>query len=466
MTHEQAAFAAAQNRHHQYMGFGKKQRYIEVFQCSGEDMNNVINSLQPTTLSLAAQALAGSGAPGSAVINNGNGILGGANPSVIAAGAVKPSNPSGGLLQQGMLNSLQSQTSALITNGLVGNQLPTFPNSQPPTSNPPPTNPSSALDQYNDLQNNGLFLNPQHLALLGPNASALNSQIGMNNYALPPPSQSPAAIAALAAAQAPLKPEQTTPTSLSLSSQQSNGGIPGLLPGIRPPINAATSNDAASQAMINSLIANGMPVSTPQSLLPFGVPGLSATNLQAGSQSLLGLGSVAQFQNNRGLQIPQAGLGSFGGLLLPPAPTSNSPLLGFPTAVAASNIPTGLEFAYGNQQNQTSLLQSQLAAQRLLLSQSLPNANAGLLPTVSLEHSASNIGVAPISTAPIYTSNTGKRSFEQAFNASPDIAAAVAHAAQSAKRASYSYSSSASQPTISAGPTTYSHAQQPSTKDT
>ena len=466
MTHEQAAFAAAQNRHHQYMGFGKKQRYIEVFQCSGEDMNNVINSLQPTTLSLAAQALAGSGAPGSAVINNGNGILGGANPSVIAAGAVKPSNPSGGLLQQGMLNSLQSQTSALITNGLVGNQLPTFPNSQPPTSNPPPTNPSSALDQYNVLQNNGLFLNPQHLALLGPNASALNSQIGMNNYALPPPSQSPAAIAALAAAQAPLKPEQTTPTSLSLSSQQSNGGIPGLLPGIRPPINAATSNDAASQAMINSLIANGMPVSTPQSLLPFGVPGLSAANLQAGSQSLLGLGSVAQFQNNRGLQIPQAGLGSFGGLLLPPAPTSNSPLLGFPTAVAASNIPTGLEFAYGNQQNQTSLLQSQLAAQRLLLSQSLPNANAGLLPTVSLEHSASNIGVAPISTAPIYTSNTGKRSFEQAFNASPDIAAAVAHAAQSAKRASYSYPSSASQPTISAGPTTYSHAQQPSTKDT
>ena len=466
MTHEQAAFAAAQNRHHQYMGFGKKQRYIEVFQCSGEDMNNVINSLQPTTLSLAAQALAGSGAPGSAVINNGNGILGGANPSVIAAGAVKPSNPSGGLLQQGMLNSLQSQTSALITNGLVGNQLPTFPNSQPPTSNPPPTNPSSALDQYNVLQNNGLFLNPQHLALLGPNASALNSQIGMNNYALPPPSQSPAAIAALAAAQAPLKPEQTTPTSLSLSSPQSNGGIPGLLPGIRPPINAATSNDAASQAMINSLIANGMPVSTPQSLLPFGVPGLSATNLQAGSQSLLGLGSVAQFQNNRGLQIPQAGLGSFGGLLLPPAPTSNSPLLGFPTAVAASNIPTGLEFAYGNQQNQTSLLQSQLAAQRLLLSQSLPNANAGLLPTVSLEHSASNIGVAPISTAPIYTSNTGKRSFEQAFNASPDIAAAVAHAAQSAKRASYSYPSSASQPTISAGPTTYSHAQQPSTKDT
>ena len=170
---------------------------------------------------------------------------------------------------------------------------------------------------------------------------------------------------------------------------------------------------------------------------------------------------IRDSQNTGGLHIPQAGLGSFGGLLLPPAPTSNSPLLRFPSAVAASNIPTGLEFAYGNQQNQASLLQSQLAAQRLLA-----NANAGLLPTVSLEHSVSNIGVAPISTAPIYTSNTGKRSFEQAFNASPDVAAAVAHAAQSAKRASYSYSSSASQPTISAGPTTYSHTQQPSTKDT
>lgn len=39
MDSEQSALLAAQHRHHRYMIFGKKQRYIEVFQCSVEDMN-------------------------------------------------------------------------------------------------------------------------------------------------------------------------------------------------------------------------------------------------------------------------------------------------------------------------------------------------------------------------------------------------------------------------------------------
>ena len=42
MSSETAAFNAANQRHHRYMVFGKKQRYIEVFQCSGEDMNLVL----------------------------------------------------------------------------------------------------------------------------------------------------------------------------------------------------------------------------------------------------------------------------------------------------------------------------------------------------------------------------------------------------------------------------------------
>ncbi|XP_059471623.1 RNA-binding protein fusilli isoform X3 [Neocloeon triangulifer] len=42
MDSEQSAFLAAQQRHNRYMVFGKKQRYIEVFQCSGEDMNLVL----------------------------------------------------------------------------------------------------------------------------------------------------------------------------------------------------------------------------------------------------------------------------------------------------------------------------------------------------------------------------------------------------------------------------------------
>jgi len=42
MDSEQSALLAAQQRHHRYMIFGKKQRYIEVFQCSVDDMNLVL----------------------------------------------------------------------------------------------------------------------------------------------------------------------------------------------------------------------------------------------------------------------------------------------------------------------------------------------------------------------------------------------------------------------------------------
>ncbi|XP_065570104.1 RNA-binding protein fusilli-like isoform X2 [Artemia franciscana] len=42
MDGEQSAFAAAQQRHHRYIVFGKKQRYVEVFQCSGDDMHLVL----------------------------------------------------------------------------------------------------------------------------------------------------------------------------------------------------------------------------------------------------------------------------------------------------------------------------------------------------------------------------------------------------------------------------------------
>ncbi|XP_037785794.1 RNA-binding protein fusilli-like isoform X1 [Penaeus monodon] len=48
MDSEHSAFLASQQRHHRYMVFGKKQRYIEVFQCSGEDMNMVLTGGLPT----------------------------------------------------------------------------------------------------------------------------------------------------------------------------------------------------------------------------------------------------------------------------------------------------------------------------------------------------------------------------------------------------------------------------------
>ncbi|XP_052130850.1 RNA-binding protein fusilli-like [Frankliniella occidentalis] len=48
MDSEMSAAVAAQQKHHRYMIFGKKQRYIEVFQCSGEDMHLVIAGGIPT----------------------------------------------------------------------------------------------------------------------------------------------------------------------------------------------------------------------------------------------------------------------------------------------------------------------------------------------------------------------------------------------------------------------------------
>lgn len=59
MDSEPAAHMCAAQRHHRNMMFGKKQRYIEVFQCSGEDMNMV---LQGATFHSQAAAVAAAAA--------------------------------------------------------------------------------------------------------------------------------------------------------------------------------------------------------------------------------------------------------------------------------------------------------------------------------------------------------------------------------------------------------------------
>lgn len=59
MDSEQAAHVCAQQKHHRYMMFGKKQRYIEVFQCSGDDMNMVLHgaTFQPNPANLPKSPL-------------------------------------------------------------------------------------------------------------------------------------------------------------------------------------------------------------------------------------------------------------------------------------------------------------------------------------------------------------------------------------------------------------------------
>ncbi len=49
MDSEQSAEIAALSKHKKFMFIGNKKRYIEVIQCSGEDMNMVLtNGVQPT----------------------------------------------------------------------------------------------------------------------------------------------------------------------------------------------------------------------------------------------------------------------------------------------------------------------------------------------------------------------------------------------------------------------------------
>ena len=42
MSSEEAAYQCSQQRHHHNIVFGEKQRSMEVFQCSGKDMNQIL----------------------------------------------------------------------------------------------------------------------------------------------------------------------------------------------------------------------------------------------------------------------------------------------------------------------------------------------------------------------------------------------------------------------------------------
>lgn len=50
MDSEAAAFNAAAHKNNKYMFFNGKKRYIEVIQCSGEDMNHILLGLVPSDL--------------------------------------------------------------------------------------------------------------------------------------------------------------------------------------------------------------------------------------------------------------------------------------------------------------------------------------------------------------------------------------------------------------------------------
>ena len=154
MRSERDAFLAAQQRHHQYMVFGKKQRYIEVFQCSGDDMNHLLTGSTPLSAAAASQAAALAAA--------------------VASQQAKNPNAATGLLPPGM--------------------FPAFPNLHAPAAGG--MDPAMAAQLHSQLQ----FLAAPNLAALGsvfppgfpPSAAAAaNIRPPALPAALPPPFPSP-----------------------------------------------------------------------------------------------------------------------------------------------------------------------------------------------------------------------------------------------------------------------------------
>lgn len=78
MTSEMAAYNCTQARHNRFLNFGKKNRYIEVFQCSGDDMNYVLSGAATAAASLS---------PGRPIVPHPGGMLVWENHPGVGAGA-------------------------------------------------------------------------------------------------------------------------------------------------------------------------------------------------------------------------------------------------------------------------------------------------------------------------------------------------------------------------------------------
>ena len=192
MSSESAAFQAAQQRHHHYMVFGKKQRYIEVFQCSGEDMNHVLTGSTaagpasgPNHTAVSASSAvspvksggesAGQGAPGQAA-------------AVAAAAAAASAN---GLLPPGMFTvpTATSQNhlgldpnSAILAAAQMQNPL--LFSSYPPRPQAAASNQPSPAEMFG-MQQQGLLLAPNPMLQMNQMRPQLGGLMAASPYANP-----------------------------------------------------------------------------------------------------------------------------------------------------------------------------------------------------------------------------------------------------------------------------------------
>ncbi|XP_011173363.2 LOW QUALITY PROTEIN: RNA-binding protein fusilli [Solenopsis invicta] len=202
MDSEASAYACASQRHHRYMIYGKKQRYIEVFQCSGDDMNLVLTGAvtPPSTKALLS--------PGTLTTQSSATLT---HPSTAAPVAVpvpsaQPPPPPPplwdihALVQAQAAQAVHAQAQVAQAQAAqaqaMRNQdlwLMALASNQSPTS----TTPTSAVAAAAAA---AAAATSKSLALPGPNSMVQAAQIP---YAVAPPTAAAAAVAAAAALHAP-----------------------------------------------------------------------------------------------------------------------------------------------------------------------------------------------------------------------------------------------------------------------
>lgn len=170
MDSEESARASAQLKHNKYMIFGKKYRYIEVFQCSGDDMNLVLNG-----------------------------------------GLHSPSNPTKpALLSPGMLTQVQQAASPPSSSGIPMGIPPPLTLSIPPPNPALHTTPALlAQQQAQFIAQQNLLARQQAAAVAAAAAAQSEPQYYLPNLALLPHPPSAAATAASAPHQTLTFPPQS-----------------------------------------------------------------------------------------------------------------------------------------------------------------------------------------------------------------------------------------------------------------
>ena len=173
MKSEHAAFQAAQQKHYHHMVLGKKQRYIEVIQCSGDDMNYHLTGNNPVA---AANGVLSTGPVTSVTSSPVKNTM--MNQAAMAAAAA--SNPlmaaaTAGLLPPGMF------TQQSLGLGIDPNAMAAAASLQPPLASPfvlypfgcglvrPPPTSNADMSGLLGLQHQpGLVMNPATAAGLRP----------------------------------------------------------------------------------------------------------------------------------------------------------------------------------------------------------------------------------------------------------------------------------------------------------